>query len=508
MILPRSLRFFDVAGLCVLAAVLVAPLSVAAAVPSLPMPTKGDSYTIDTWKRKLGEVVPANLDGDDVLDFVGKSNLSDSPTLVVEARTLSGKFLWEYDTQITPVMTQDMNGQHEPAVPWDLDGDGIDEVITVRLDQSKDTVVPYIVVLDGRTGRVKSEVLLPEGGGVSGGNAPGYLHERPRGVGNHYCCIAYLDGPSGPPYVCISQGIYKNGAVWSFSWDKAANKLVHHWTYQLISNDPLVMYGKDGEWVGQGWGYQGTSAHQLISYDLDGDGKEEVIFGGTVVKSDGKALWSLHELYGYGHVDVATPGDLLPDRPGSEIFYCVEWGGPFVTRPDGSRYPPGSALMVRAEDGSVIWEHKATHMHQGWACNVSDDHPGEECRAAEYGDAYGAGRTIDATFAADGSKTDIVAGTHRPPEWTGDDVYDIDAAKLLPTGNSYAADLGGGPMHGAEELVIIPPSRRSVEIKFNKNAKPYPSRWANRHYRQDVVAVGAGYTAWRTTFRVQEVKKP
>lgn len=506
MLSINPVRNLLVAVLGGFAALLLAPLPLGGAVASLPMPTNGDSYTIDGWKRNLGMIVPANLDGDDVLDFIGKSNISDSPTLVLEARTLGGKLLWEYDTKITAVLTQDMNGFHEPAVPWDLDGDGIDEVITIWLDHSSGTPVPYVIALDGRTGKEKGGIQLPAGGGVSGGNAPGYHDIRPRGVGNHYCCIAYLDGPSGPPYVCISQGIYKDGAVWAFYWDKAAKKLVHRWTYQHqpAHSDPFQPYGADGKWLGLGWGYQGTSAHELKSYDLDGDGKEEILFGGTIVKPDGKKLWSLSELYGYGHVDVMVAGDLLPSRPGSEIFYCVEWGGPYAKRADGTRYPPGSALMVRAEDGSVIWEHKATHMHEGWACNVSDEYPGEECRAREYGSGA---HDVDATFSAEGKKTNLVLGTHRPPEWTGDDVYDVDAAKLLPTGNSYAADLGGGPMHGAEELIIMAPSRRSVEIKFNKNAKPYPSRWANRHYRQDVVAVGAGYTAWRATFRVQEVKQ-
>ena len=160
---------------------------------------------------------------------------------------------------------------------------------------------------------------------------------------------------------------------------------------------------------------------------------------------------------------------------------------------------PGSAMMVRAEDGSVIWEHKASHMHSGWACNVSDDYPGEECRAREH-----SARTIDATYTADGKKTDFVLGVHRPPEWTGDDVYDVEQAALLISNNSYAADLGGGDMHGAEELVILARRSKTVQIKFNKDARPYPSRWANRHYRQDVAACGAGYTPVRATFRVQQ----
>ena len=59
MIYPRPLHRFHVVGLCVLAALFVAPFALEGAVASLPLPTKGDSYTIDNWKRNLGEVVPA-----------------------------------------------------------------------------------------------------------------------------------------------------------------------------------------------------------------------------------------------------------------------------------------------------------------------------------------------------------------------------------------------------------------------------------------------------------------
>jgi rhamnogalacturonan lyase-like protein len=127
----------------------------------------------------------------------------------------------------------------------------------------------------------------------------------------------------------------------------------------------------------------GTSAHELLAYDLNGDGKEEVIFGGTVLSPNGAALWKLEETIAgsnYGHVDTVVPGDLLPNgllpngSPKNEIYYTVE-----IPNHDSA------AVMVDAMTGAEIWSEFGRHVHEGWAANVSDAHPGDECRAKDIG---------------------------------------------------------------------------------------------------------------------------
>jgi rhamnogalacturonan endolyase len=414
--------------------------------------------------------VPANLDGDGVLDWVAKGDPRKAPgTVMLEARKNDGTFLWEYDTKITSALTQDGNGLHEGVLPWDLDRDGRDEVVTVRIDASKR---PWVVALNGATGLVKSEILLPPGGGRSGGGT----EDEPPGIGNHYMTIAYLDGPTGGPSVIVAQGIYKSGAVWAFDW---SGGLRHRWTYQ------------HGDLT-----HMGTSAHEIQAYDLDGDGKEEILFGGTILRPDGTMIWTLNR-YNWGHVDVVTPGDLDPNRPGKEIFYAVE-----IPNADSP------AVLVDAMTGNILWQRDGQHVHQGWAANIDASRPGDECRARDMVAinqiADGLPVTgLEGMWAANGTALSGRPDMHRPPEWTGDDVYDLNP-KLSAW--DYGADLGGGPNHGAEELILLPDydqaSGWTITVRFNLFARSYPSRWANRHYRQDVTHVGAGYGASRATFRV------
>lgn len=174
---------------------------------------------------------------------------------------------------------------------------------------------------------------------------------EPPGIGNHYMTIAYLDGPSGGPSVIVTQGIYKSGTAWTFDW---SGGLRHRWTYQHG--------GPTGP---------GTSAHEVQAYDLNGDGKEEVLFGGTILRPDGTMLWTLNR-YNWGHVDVMTPSDLDPNRPGKEIFYAVE-----VPRADSP------AVLVDAMTRDILWQRDGQHVHQGWAANIDASRPGDECRARD-----------------------------------------------------------------------------------------------------------------------------
>jgi hypothetical protein len=158
--------------------------------------------------------------------------------------------------------------------------------------------------------------------------------------------------------------------------------------------------------------------------------------------------------------------------------------------------------MVRASDGSVLWLHEGKDdCHAGWACHITDDYPGAQCRA------WCVDQSIDTVYTADGKDLHIKPDVHRPPEWRGGDVYDTETGLLTRQrdGFSYAADVGGGPMHGSEEIIYCRYGSQSVQIKFNKDAKPYPSRWENRHYRQDVASCGAGYGGFKDVFKVCEL---
>ena len=74
--------------------------------------------------------------------------------------------------------------------------------------------------------------------------------------------------------------------------------------------------------------------------DVDGDGKDEIIYGGMAVDDDGKGLYST----GLGHGDAIHLSDLDPSRPGLEVFRIQE------------RYDDAGLHMFDAKTGEILWK--------------------------------------------------------------------------------------------------------------------------------------------------------
>ena len=70
----------------------------------------------------------------------------------------------------------------------------------------------------------------------------------------------------------------------------------------------------------------GNGNHNLSVADVDGDGKDEVIWGSAALDDDGRLLYSV----GFGHGDAIHLGDLNPDRPGLELFDIHEDKGTYA----------------------------------------------------------------------------------------------------------------------------------------------------------------------------------
>jgi rhamnogalacturonan endolyase len=110
-------------------------------------------------------------------------------------------------------------------------------------------------------------------------------------------CVAYLDGIH--PSVIMCRGYYGRSVL--AAWDWRGGKLSSRWVFD----------SKDGENP-----YSGQGNHNLSVTDVDGDGKDEIIYGSMVIDDTGEGLFST----GFRHGDAIHVGDLDTGRSGLEVF--------------------------------------------------------------------------------------------------------------------------------------------------------------------------------------------
>ena len=106
--------------------------------------------------------------------------------------------------------------------------------------------------------------------------------------------IAYLDGKR--PSMIFSRGYYTRTV--SPPGTSATDELTRRWTFDTNSS------------TNTGRGYDGQGNHHLSIADVDGDGRDEIIYGAMAVDDDGARLWTT----GCGHGDALHVGDFDP-RP-------------------------------------------------------------------------------------------------------------------------------------------------------------------------------------------------
>lgn len=452
------------------------------ALSRMPMPQNGD-YTL-TFDSPISRAIPANLDGDGLTDWIVKYRqvLDGVDTLKMEARDHAGKFLWKFDTLLAKPRNSET--KDTPALPWDLDGDGRDEVITMRYDLTPDpNIKGTIVTLDGKTGEVIDTTPVPWAGGS--GNS---LFTQ--GTTRTHFTIAYLDGYDRPPSFCAYLAPYVDGVCWAF--DFVNGKIKRRWSYQHCS--PL-----------------GTGSHGLAAFDINGDGRDEILMGGTVLDADGCKIFSWTDYKGYGHTDRISAGDIDPTRPGVELVFAFELG---------------RGVAMTSAEGKIQW-HDATyyHDHTSWVANVSDEYPGDEIFTAPKLLTDAEERAAARYYNAQGDRIalDYPYEFNRPLEWTGDEIYEswhsVVERMNAATGKSYqrigaagspywACDLGGGDDHGAEEIILV--DGRTLHVLFNQQARPHPSRRDNLNYRRMAVSSfgsGSPNTDYKTVWNPPLARK-
>jgi len=329
---------------------------------SIPANSPDKNYLSIPLKTKSGyipnDLSVGDLDGDGRYDLVvhmtGKgadnsfTGLTDPP--IFQAYTLDGKFLWEIN-----LGKNIREGAHYTQfMVYDLDGDGIAELICKTADGTTDSAnnvvgdatkdwrdlnkrsatygkilqgPEYLTVFDGKTGKIINTVpYIPERGDIGkwGGRGGNGKNDRTGNrVDRFTACIAYLDGLH--PSVVMCRGYY--GRIVMAAWDFKDKQLTSKWIFD----------SKDGSNP-----FSGMGNHGLSVADVDDDGKDEIIYGSMVVDNDGKGLYTT----GFRHGDALHVSDLDPEIPGQEVFgvHEIEEGtkGPGVT-------------LFSAADGKVLF---------------------------------------------------------------------------------------------------------------------------------------------------------
>lgn len=163
--------------------------------------------------------------------------------------------------------------------------------------------------------------------------------------------VAYLDGER--PYLIICRGYYTRTTIVAYSFFD--RKLVEYFCIDsgfVPMKNPFL----DNPHMGQGTNKEygilaGQGNHSLATADVDGDGFQEIIYGGAVIDHDGSVLYSS---YGYlpdgtyaklGHGDAMHVANIDPDKPGLEVFSVFE---------GATKAPYGFALRD-AQTGEVIF---------------------------------------------------------------------------------------------------------------------------------------------------------
>ncbi|SDP05754.1 rhamnogalacturonan endolyase [Litchfieldia salsa] len=327
----------------------------------------GVSYSYSANDASVGD-----LDGDGDYEIIvkwdpsnSKDNSQDGYTgnVYVDAYHLDGTRLW----RINLGKNIRAGAHYTQFVVYDLDGDGRSEVAMKTADGTVDgqgSVIgsanadyrdtkgrvlsgpEYLTIFSGGSGRALENIRFkPERGNVCDwGDCYGNRVDR------FLAGVAYLDGQR--PSLIMGRGYYNKTMLTAYNYRNG--DVTELWTFD--SDDS----GNEN--------YAGQGNHSLSAADLDGDGKDEIVYGAMAIDDNGRGLHTT----GWGHGDAHHVGDLNPNHSGIEIYQVHE----------NANSPIGMGIRD-GDSGQLLWGIKTgKDTGRGVAADIDPRYAGTELWAS------------------------------------------------------------------------------------------------------------------------------
>ncbi len=261
-----------------------------------------------------------DLDHDGDLDFlVGQVRHhgpkdTNSELSCLTAMTFDGELLWQVGE---PDLWKDHLTNDVAFQVHDLDGDGCNEVVYCMNQE--------IIVADGATGVTKYKAPTPE---MPANTKPPY-NKFPRILGDSL-------------FFCDLRGTGRDADI-------------------IIKDRYLSLWALD-DTLQPLWHAQCNTGHYPFSFDVDRDGKDELLVGYTLFDHDGSVLWTLDKTL-EDHSDGAAVVTFHPERhEGPRIFFAAS--------------DEGMALVDLK--GHILKHHRLGHVQNPAVADFRPDIPGLE----------------------------------------------------------------------------------------------------------------------------------
>ena len=280
----------------------------------------------------------------------------------IDCLKLSGERLW----RINLGRNIRAGAHYTQFIVYDLDGDGCAELVCKTSDATVDgtgRVIgdpdadyrehssrtlgrimkgnEYLTVFNGRTGAAMATVDYIPGRGENGSWGDRNANRSDR----YLAGVAYLDGVH--PSVVMCRGYYTRATLAAWDWD--GKSLTNRWFFDSHSDDSLR-------------GFDGQGNHNLRVADVDGDGRDEIVYGSCCIDDDGTGLYTNR----LGHGDAMHIGQMVPGSKKLQVWIGHENRG------------VGSAL-VDAATGKILWRVPSNiDVGRSMAADIDPTNPGWE----------------------------------------------------------------------------------------------------------------------------------